>query len=169
MEILIAVVLVLAGFYVGWNIGANDAANCIGTTVGAQIISYRKAVLIMAFFVILGGRSASLEFVPNLFLYTENKDRNLKQDPLFMAEAHITHDFSPRTWGSLGAVYFRGGRTKVNGEVQNGSQKSVGLTATFEFHPTPVWSLQVRFGQTIAQNEFGLEGNLYQFKVARFF
>jgi len=37
------------------NIGANDAANCIGTTVGAQIISYRKAVFIMALFVILGG------------------------------------------------------------------------------------------------------------------
>jgi len=49
------VVLILAGFYVGWNIGANDAANCIGTTVGAQIISYRKAVLIMACFVMLGG------------------------------------------------------------------------------------------------------------------
>jgi PiT family inorganic phosphate transporter len=55
VDILIPVVLILAGFYVGWNIGANDAANCIGTTVGAQIISYRKAVLIMAFFVILGG------------------------------------------------------------------------------------------------------------------
>jgi PiT family inorganic phosphate transporter len=55
VEILVAVVLVVAGFYVGWNIGANDAANCIGTTVGAQIISYRKAVLIMATFVILGG------------------------------------------------------------------------------------------------------------------
>lgn len=55
MEVLMAIVLILAGFYVGWNIGANDAANCIGTTVGAQIISYRKAVLIMAFFVILGG------------------------------------------------------------------------------------------------------------------
>lgn len=55
MDFLIPVVLILAGFYVGWNIGANDAANCIGTTVGAQIISYRKAVLIMAFFVILGG------------------------------------------------------------------------------------------------------------------
>ena len=47
--------MILAGFYVGWNIGANDAANCIGTTVGAQIISYRKAVAIMAIFVILGG------------------------------------------------------------------------------------------------------------------
>ncbi len=47
--------MILAGFYVGWNIGANDAANCIGTTVGAQIISYRKAALMMALFVILGG------------------------------------------------------------------------------------------------------------------
>jgi len=46
------IVMILAGFFVGWNIGANDAANCIGTTVGAQIISYRKAVMIMAVFVI---------------------------------------------------------------------------------------------------------------------
>jgi PiT family inorganic phosphate transporter len=55
MEFAIGAVLILAGFYVGWNIGANDAANCIGTTVGAQIISYRTAVMIMAVFVILGG------------------------------------------------------------------------------------------------------------------
>jgi len=55
LEIILSVVLILAGFYVGWNIGANDAANCIGTTVGAQIISYRKAVTVMAIFVVLGG------------------------------------------------------------------------------------------------------------------
>ncbi|MEJ8566344.1 inorganic phosphate transporter [Elongatibacter sediminis] len=54
-EVLLPITLILAGCYVGWNIGANDAANCIGTTVGAQIISYRKAVAIMALFVILGG------------------------------------------------------------------------------------------------------------------
>ena len=55
MDILLSLAMILAGFFVGWNIGANDAANCIGTTVGAQIISYRKAVAIMAIFVILGG------------------------------------------------------------------------------------------------------------------
>jgi PiT family inorganic phosphate transporter len=55
MEIMFPLVLILAGFYVGWNIGANDAANCIGTTVGAQVISYRQAVAMMAVFVILGG------------------------------------------------------------------------------------------------------------------
>ena len=55
MEIAIALTLVITGFYVGWNIGANDAANCIGTTVGASIISFRKAALLMTVFVILGG------------------------------------------------------------------------------------------------------------------
>lgn len=55
MEILLVGTLLTAAFYVGWNIGANDAANCIGTTVGAQIVSYRKAALLMSAFVILGG------------------------------------------------------------------------------------------------------------------
>ena len=55
MELLTGVLLLLAAFYVSWNIGANDAANCIGTTVGAQVMSYRNAALMMAAFVILGG------------------------------------------------------------------------------------------------------------------
>lgn len=55
VETITALILATAGFYVGWNIGANDAANCIGTTVGARIISYRKAAILMAIFAISGG------------------------------------------------------------------------------------------------------------------
>ena len=55
MDILLVAVLLVAAFYVGWNIGANDAANCIGTTIGAQIVSYRTAAVLMSVFVILGG------------------------------------------------------------------------------------------------------------------
>lgn len=55
MEILLIGAMLAAAFYVGWNIGANDAANCIGTTVGARIISYRRAAILMSAFVILGG------------------------------------------------------------------------------------------------------------------
>ncbi len=40
--------LFLAGAYVGWNIGANDAGNCIGTSVGSGLISYRRAVLLVS-------------------------------------------------------------------------------------------------------------------------
>jgi PiT family inorganic phosphate transporter len=43
-----------AGAYVGWNIGANDTANCIGTTVGCGLIPFRKAALLVAVFAIVG-------------------------------------------------------------------------------------------------------------------
>lgn len=43
-----------AGSYVGWNIGANDTANCIGTTVGSGLVSFKKAALIIALFAFLG-------------------------------------------------------------------------------------------------------------------
>jgi len=39
---------------VGWNIGANDAANCIGTSVGSGLLSYRKGILLVAVFVVVG-------------------------------------------------------------------------------------------------------------------
>jgi len=46
--------LLLAGFYVGWNIGANDAGNCIGTAVGSGLLSYRRAVLLVSASAVLG-------------------------------------------------------------------------------------------------------------------
>lgn len=47
-------VLFIAGAYTGWNIGANDAANCIGTSVGSGLLSYRKGILLVAVFVVVG-------------------------------------------------------------------------------------------------------------------
>ncbi len=47
-------ILLAAGAYVGWNIGANDTANCIGTTVGAGLLPFRRAALIVGIFAIAG-------------------------------------------------------------------------------------------------------------------
>jgi len=47
-------ILLAAGAYVGWNIGANDTANCIGTTVGCGLISFRQAIILVAGFSVLG-------------------------------------------------------------------------------------------------------------------
>ncbi len=53
MDIIVAFML-LSGFFVAWNTGANDAANCIGVPVGANILRFRKAVILMAIFVVAG-------------------------------------------------------------------------------------------------------------------
>jgi PiT family inorganic phosphate transporter len=56
-----------SGLFLGWSLGANDAANVFGTAVGSRMISFRRAALICALFVILGavlqggGTSATLD------------------------------------------------------------------------------------------------------------
>jgi len=54
IEVGFIVLLLLGGGYVGWNIGANDTANCIGTVVGAGLVRYRRAVILVAIFAALG-------------------------------------------------------------------------------------------------------------------
>jgi PiT family inorganic phosphate transporter len=43
-----------AAFFVGWNIGSNDTANTMGTAVGGGVLRFRRAIMIMILFVILG-------------------------------------------------------------------------------------------------------------------
>lgn len=48
------VLLLVAGFYLGWNIGANDSANCAGTSIGSRLIPHRSAMLWVGVFAIVG-------------------------------------------------------------------------------------------------------------------
>jgi phosphate/sulfate permease len=42
------VIGLILGFYAAWNIGANDVANAMGTSVGSGALTFRRAVIIAA-------------------------------------------------------------------------------------------------------------------------
>ena len=44
----------LGGAFLGWGLGANDAANCFGTAVSARMIAWRRAAVIAAAFIAIG-------------------------------------------------------------------------------------------------------------------
>ncbi len=56
----------ISGLFLGWSLGANDAANVFGTAVGTRMIKFKTAAILASIFVILGavisgaGASATL-------------------------------------------------------------------------------------------------------------
>jgi PiT family inorganic phosphate transporter len=55
VELSILIIITgIFGFYMAWNIGANDVANAMGTSVGSRAVSYRNAIIIAAIFEFAG-------------------------------------------------------------------------------------------------------------------
>ena len=50
----LVLVFLTSGLFLGWALGANDAANVFGTAVGTKMVSWKSAAIICSVFVILG-------------------------------------------------------------------------------------------------------------------
>jgi PiT family inorganic phosphate transporter len=53
-EYIVLIIGYIFGFYMAWNIGANDAANAMASTVGAKAITLRQAVFIAGILNVVG-------------------------------------------------------------------------------------------------------------------
>ena len=75
-------IFLLGGLFLGWSLGANDAANVFGTAVGSRMVQFKTAAIICSVFVILGavisgagttetlGKLGSINALPGAFAAT---------------------------------------------------------------------------------------------------
>jgi outer membrane putative beta-barrel porin/alpha-amylase len=67
-------------------------------------------------------------FTDNDAFYTGNNVR--QQDPLYALQGHLIYTFNPGLWGALDATYYEGGRTSVNGTLNEDLQQNSRWGAT---------------------------------------
>lgn len=49
-----SILFIASGLFLGWSLGANDAANLFGTAVGTKVVKFSTAAIIMSIFVVIG-------------------------------------------------------------------------------------------------------------------
>jgi PiT family inorganic phosphate transporter len=48
------ILFITSGLFLGWSLGANDAANIFGAAVSSKIIRFKTAAFLMSIFIIIG-------------------------------------------------------------------------------------------------------------------
>jgi hypothetical protein len=64
------------------------------------------------------GRRTTLEFLPAVWLFGTNDDyvgQQMKTDPMFQLDAHLTRDFTEHFWAAVDGVWYNGGQASIDG------------------------------------------------------
>ena len=116
------------------------------------------------------GRRTALEMSNNLYFFTDNGDvsgpaEERSQAPLYVLENHLTHNFTPKFWGSLEARYQYGGTTTTDGRDDDNLTNMLGGGFSLGYQLTPHFGSWVTLG-TILAKKGEAEENMFRFQVA---
>lgn len=113
----------------------------------------------------------TIEVAGGVTFYTDNDDfyggNRREQDPLYSFRIHAIYSFRTGIWGSLDATYFTGGRTTVNGALDNNLQQNwrVGGTLALPVDRQNSIKLNVSSGVSARTgNNFDLAGVAWQYR-----
>jgi hypothetical protein len=104
----------------------------------------------------------TVELAAGATFYTSNDDflgRTLQLDPLVSVQGHLLHTFPWGIWGALDAVYYRGGRTTIDGVQGDNVQEAVRVGGTLALPLNRYNSLKL-YGSTTVYSRTGTRYDL---------
>ena len=54
MSLIVTLIFISSGLFLGWSMGANDASNAFGTAVASRMIRFSTAAFLCSVFLIIG-------------------------------------------------------------------------------------------------------------------
>jgi hypothetical protein len=137
------------------NLGTNRWAFRVGAPLGWTLGgSYLSPTL------------TTIEFVPSITFYTDNKSPfqagRRSQSALYRIEGHLTHNFNRAMWASLDLTANSGGATTTDGKSDDNKKiwAGAGITAGFNFSPAA--GLSASYGRIVSGNDSAPKGNGYR-------
>lgn len=121
------------------NIGQNRWYGRIGAPIVWQLGSW------------IPGERTTLEFVPAVWLFSDNTDfvgKTMSTEPMFQLEAHLTRDFMERLWGSIDLISMSGGTATIDG-VEGNALSNIGLGGTVGYQINENMQLNLSYNSTI--------------------
>ena len=113
-----------------------------------------------------------LELVPSLYIYGDNDEPfradSREQDPLFVVEAHLVHNFTPNIWGGLGLRYQKGGETETDGIADNNEIDQLGGDVELGYKFSNSWQAFVTYGEVLSEND-GSESDMWRMRLIYLF
>ena len=95
---MLNILSITSGGFLGWSLGANDAANVFGTAVTTRVVKYSTAIVLTSVFVILGALANGSAGIHNLssYAYASRVDTALAAFLVMLAAgATVTKDVPP--------------------------------------------------------------------------
>jgi len=113
----------------------------------------------------------TMELVAAATLYTDNTDffggTTLSQAPIYSMQGHLIYGFHSGIWASLDATYFVGGRTTVNGVLNNDLQQNWRVGGTLAFPVNRENSIKLYASSGVSArtgNNYDLLGVAWQYR-----
>ncbi len=101
--LFLVILILFMGLAVGWSIGANDAANSLGTAVGSKVLNLRQAIILIVIFGFLGAFLQGSYVTKTIGKGIVPLDQLERQVSLYVA---LIATFSACVWGVL-ATYWK--------------------------------------------------------------
>lgn len=97
------------------------------------------------------------------------QSRELEQKAIGSLTGHAVYNFSSKWWTSVDAAWRTGGESRVDGTNQDNRQAVLGIGAAVNYSPSIYHQFGMSYFSSVAQNEYGPEGSLFNIKYAYVF
>jgi len=106
----------------------------------------------------------TVEAMAGAWLFTPNENffgvSKREQESLFSFQGHLIYTLRRRMWLSVNGTYFSGGRTKIDGVLNEDRQKNARVGATFSLPLTPQQSVKLAWAKGVT-TRIGGDLNLF--------